>query len=468
MLGRKPLEINVDEIVELRETHGLSYEEIGDIFNCARETVRRKYLESKGEEARNLIQKRSSNKENKTKYDESSSDAVPNEKFQKEFDFEKGTGCLISISAELRTQEDVLRYAEVDENLWKVTNCQYKAYQVARKNKEIDLQWNNGVSNGFVSDSGDFTVQTLWSIKLTLSRRQDGEGLSSVEKIIEEYKDTEPNTVAKKQYFPDSPLENASMLVLSLVDQHIGKQAIVDEDVLQQGELYCNAAYNLLTKASSYNIEKIILPIGSDFFHIDNKFKTTTKGTQQDVDSFWTQIYDKGCEAIVNVVDYLRKIAPTELIWIPGNHDFTFSYTLAKSLEFIFRHDSDVIVDVEKLPRKYRIYGATCLGYTHGNEEKEDRLANLIIQESCKLSGFKDVKYFEVHKGHIHKRKKVDKNVSTDTIGKVEIITLPSLSSTDYWHFTKGFTGARRAAEAYIYSREFGKAGCFICDVNEI
>ena len=50
------------------------------------------------------------------------------------------------------------------------------------------------------------------------------------------------------------------------------------------------------------------------------------------------------------------------------------------------------------------------------------------------------------------------------------IKTLPSLSSTDMWHLTKGFIAgdSLRATEASLYSYKNGPIGYFSCNLREL
>jgi hypothetical protein len=53
-----------------------------------------------------------------------------------------------------------------------------------------------------------------------------------------------------------------------------------------------------------------------------------------------------------------------------------------------------------------------------------------------------------------------------ETYGGVVVRTLMSLSSTDAWHFRKGYVGNQRAAEAYLYDRG-GLVGSFVANVRD-
>jgi hypothetical protein len=55
-------------------------------------------------------------------------------------------------------------------------------------------------------------------------------------------------------------------------------------------DLLLSKAQEIIGDVVKYNIEKIIVPVGSDFFHVDTLGGTTTKGTPQDCDGTFIQI----------------------------------------------------------------------------------------------------------------------------------------------------------------------------------
>ena len=69
-------------------------------------------------------------------------------------------------------------------------------------------------------------------------------------------------------------------------------------------------------------------------------------------------------------------------------------------------------------------------------------------------------KYREIHTGHFHKKDQIDYNpISTD--GGVVIRRIPSLTGTDYWHYSNGYVANPRRAEMYIYDKKDGYVAQF-------
>jgi hypothetical protein len=104
------------------------------------------------------------------------------------------------------------------------------------------------------------------------------------------------------------------MLEVSLSDSHFGKLTVNGEGLYDTEKIYTNAMDNILNKVQGFDIDKILLPLGGDFFHVDNMENSTTKGTRQDVSHHIFEIFDKGCQAVVNLVYKLRKVAPVEIL----------------------------------------------------------------------------------------------------------------------------------------------------------
>ena len=381
------------------------------------------------------------------------------------YDFAEDKGSVTVKSTKIKTVEDALNYAEIDTNIWEVERVKTNSWQVYRKNKEIDLSWKNGACNGHVKDDGTFYKDTMWQITIFLKKRMDNHLEEALKSITEELYRNPIQFPTIKHRVKNIP----HLLEISLLDHHFGKMVVNNEESLEYSKnLYVDAIDNLLSKCDNFEIDKIVLPLGSDFFHIDNLAQTTTKGTSQDVTGGnLFDIYKMGCEGVVKALYLLREVAPVEVLWIPGNHDFTTSFFLCEYVKAFFNADNYINVDTSQETRKYLEYGSTLIGYTHGNEEKNETLARLIMSENFNTLRDESVKYLEVHKGHHHKKKQTN-YIAHESLGNVKIVELPSLSGTDYWHFKKGYVDNQRTAISYLYHYDHGNIASFNCDIGEI
>jgi hypothetical protein len=253
------------------------------------------------------------------------------------------------------------------------------------------------------------------------------------------------------------------LLEIDLFDVHFGKlcwgkEVGEDYDLEIAESLYREAVTDLLAKASAFEIEEIVLPIGNDFFHIDNHANTTTAGTPQDTDGRIEKILEAGQLAVVWAVEYLLAVAPVRVVWVPGNHDRLTSYCLAQTIRAYFRNCPDVQVDVSPSPRKRVRYGVNLIAYTHGDGEKPESLPAIMAQEWPEDWAATTTREWRL--GHRHTQAKRE-TLPVATSNGVTMRWLGSMCPPDSWHARRGYVGNRRVAEAYLMSKERGYTGHF-------
>ena len=252
--------------------------------------------------------------------------------------------------------------------------------------------------------------------------------------------------------------EDSYALVLGLSDFHHGKYA----DESECGEAYNREIgrkrlFKALDDVFSEALlrgrpDKIYLPVGSDFLHIDTYGGTTTKGTAQDTDGNAFEILETGCHLMEDVVDYLRPIAPVELVLMPGNHDRMAGLSILLYLEALYRKCDNVIVSKDRGPRAYRVYGNNLIGFVHGDgASKTTELAGLMANEASEF--WHGCKSKTIYTGHRHNEK-----TETDNHFKVTRRQLPSLAGTDRYHKNEGYDSLK-ALPAYVHSYDRGLVG---------
>ena len=247
---------------------------------------------------------------------------------------------------------------------------------------------------------------------------------------------------------------DALMVECNLSDSHIGKLCWEKEtgsnyDLEIATEIFRQAVEYKIQEFKRFKIEKIVFPLGNDFYHIDNYENTTTKGTPQDVDSRFPKIFQEGIKLIIWAINKLREIAPVEVILISGNHGRFAEQALSEVISAYYSGDKNVTVDPNLLPRKYIKYGQNLIGYLHGDEIKASMLPLLMAVEAKEY--WAETKYRYIKMGHFHTNR-----MSQDEVAGIGIYTSPSLCGTDTWHAQKGFTGNVRSAISTIYSKERG------------
>lgn len=275
-------------------------------------------------------------------------------------------------------------------------------------------------------------------------------GTLTFPQVLEAFQDLAPTTIEEYNYNPSG--DGQLLFELPMMDAHFGKLAWWEEsgadyDLKVAESLWVKAIEDLISKALKWDgIEQIIYPVGQDFFHFDTTKVTTTNGTPLNTDTRWQKMFRKGIEMLVWSVEKLRKIAPVEVLWTPGNHDRMLSYAAVIGLAQRYLNTDNVTVDVTATPRKYRLFGKNLIGYAHGEQEGK-RLHGLMQIEAADLWG--QSIFREFHLGHLHTE-------MIDTINGIIFRRISSITANDAWHTESGFVGSTRRAQGFIWHKELG------------
>ena len=254
------------------------------------------------------------------------------------------------------------------------------------------------------------------------------------------------------------PEDDRHMLEACLFDLHVGKLAWAEETgsnydskiAVERGR---DALSDLLAQARAYTLERILLPLGNDFFHYDTLTGLTTAGTPQDRDSRYQKMFRMGRRLASAMIRECAAVAPVEVLIVVGNHDSITSFHMGEVIEAEFASDPRVVIDNSPRLRKYTRYGSTLLGFTHGKDEPHAKLPLIMAQEVPDL--WAATKYREIHTGHFHTSKRTDA-VPVNSHNGVRVRVLQSLSGTDAWHASKGYVGEPGAAEGFVWNYSRG------------
>lgn len=325
---------------------------------------------------------------------------------------------IVSKSTDIRTLEQLLAYTRVDLSVWEVQ-------------KHTVNMWGSEANPNF-------------QVKAWLKKRDD---YISVQDDIEALKED------AKKYAPKYPKikypkhETGNLLEISLFDHHFGQLSWGDEtgganyDVKIAQKLAHDAIDYII--ANSPQPDRILLPIGNDFFNVNSMLNATVAGTPQSEDDRWKKTYKKGRELWVGIIEKLMTIAPVDVLSIPGNHDEERVYYLTDALECWFHNTDSVNVDNSPTMRKYYPWGDCLIGFTHGDKEAEVKKGALIYLMSTEVPMlWSRAKYKEWHKGHLHAAKETAFQILDEVRGVREWI-MPSLVAVDDWHSGKGYSALR-------------------------
>ena len=356
------------------------------------------------------------------------------------------------IGKRVKTLDDLIRECKIDLTTWKIERWVANKWEVGARHPK----------------TGAILTEPLYQVKAWLRPCRDA---ALQRRLWDEFL-----ADVKAKASPGKPAKHAAvkpaeghLLEVALFDVHFGKLAWEPEtgesyDISIARQCFRHAVTDLLKKASGFPIDECLFVVGNDGMHFDNFQQTTTGGTFQDSDTRYAKMFTAYWRECLLAIEQLKQVAPVTVLVVPGNHDKQSAYCIGEVLAAWFEGAKDPQVTVNNTPtdRKYHRYGVTLLGFTHGNEEKHDRLPMLMASE--RRAEWAATQHHEWHTGHVHKAKET-KYVAGDSMDGVRVRILPSLAAHDAWHVRKGYSVERRAAEAYLFHRTTGYTGHFSSNI---
>jgi predicted phosphodiesterase len=353
------------------------------------------------------------------------------------FDEKKDTATAESKSSNIRTLEDLIDVCKIDLNIWEIERYIVNKWEVAAKG-----------SDGVMKHS------PLYQVKAWLKKKE----VTKAKEVIELFK---KELLALPRPVKTRNASGKYVYEISIPDLHLSKlcwgkeTGYEDYDIKIASNLFKEAMHYLVSKVEVNTLDKIVLPIGNDFFNSEGLSGMTTKGTRQDDDSRWPKSFQVGCNLIAELVDELSKSVNVDIIIVPGNHDFERCFYLGEFLSAWYRNNDAVRIDNSPTSRKYVSFGKNLILFTHGNEEKA---ANLPLLMATENPNFSDCKFRTAHLGHFHGTEMKEYN-------GVKVRILPSLCAPDAWHSNKGYVGNVRSATAFLYEKDNGEVANFYYNI---
>jgi hypothetical protein len=349
----------------------------------------------------------------------------------------------------ITTLAGLLEYCKVDPNVWQVAEHRVNKWDVT------------GWKDGYARTIQNFQVKArlIRNVELIKDRMAGDVFLEMIKNYEAPILDWNLKST--------TPKEN-NLLEICIFDLHMGKLAWGGEtgenyDTKIARERFLNAITDLLHTANKFEYSRILFPVGNDFFNSDTIFNTTTQGTQQDEDLRWQKTFNVGVRLLVDGINMLKQTGVlVDVLVIPGNHDFERSFYMGKFLEAWFNNDPAVNINCGASPRKYYQFGKVLLGFTHGSEEKEGSLPMIMANDHDSKPLWSETLYHEFHVGHIHRKRDMKYSATLDKVRTlnedlgVVVRYLSSLTGTEEWHHKKGFVGAVKAADGFIWNDEKG------------
>ena len=359
------------------------------------------------------------------------------ERVEKESQTFKGDIWEISIpKTDIHTEAQLVDYMKIDLQKWEIVECTFN-------------KWSMGTAGG--------GQQMLFQVKARCKlRRNIVDAINEIESLKEMAKqEVRPVVDGITRAIPS----NGLVLEVAIFDLHFGKQSWSQEtldrpyDVKIAEAMFFRALDKILERSSGFQYEKVLFVVGNDMLHSNDLESRTANGTVVDSDGRFQKAYTTARRAMIAAIDRLRSIAPVHVVVCVGNHDRFSAWTLGDSLESWYHNDPDVTIDNVPSLRKYFEWGKVGLLFTHGDEGKRQDYPLLFATEKSEMFG--RTKFREIHTGHFHSTK-------TEEYHGVRVRTLSSLSTADSWHASKGFKGALRTAEAFVWSKDEGLIAQYI------
>ena len=357
----------------------------------------------------------------------------------------------------INSPEKLKKAMGVDETIWEVYKKQIGKSPAWRKDRSVEWEVEDGHTvHGKVKDSGKIKIVPVYTVKLWLRRKTEeirsGYALEDFKKEIKQFS---VPSVAFPKY---SKTSGEFMLEVEMPDIHIGKltwgeESGVDSNIKIQVANAKSVIAELLSHAKNYPVKSILFPIGNDYFNVDGMDNMTTHGTPQQEDTCWRKTFRIGWKLASELINMCAEIAPVKIPIIGGNHDEERSFYLGETLSALYANTTRVEIDNSAKMRKYHLYGVNLIGMTHGYHEKLKELKDIMAYEVPNL--WAKSKFREWHTGdRHHKEDYVHKTHEWENGVVVRI--LRSLTPPDAWHYNKGFVGALRASEAFLWHEKEG------------
>ena len=299
------------------------------------------------------------------------------------------------------------------------------------------------------------TTVTNYQVSIWLKRKKAD--VTSIETLLQQIKSNSP--VCKKIVRPKIIKKDAKReLEVSIMDPHFGLHILSESNNSWSFDkcetMIMTMLDEIIVQAKKFGkYERVIFPFGNDFLHVDNLQGTTTRGTNQPEAASFHEMFIRGQNLAINMVEKLKTVAPVKILVIPGNHDKQTAFSMGRLLGAYYHNDNNVEIDDSPTPYKFHRFGVNLLGFEHGHAVKPAiRLAALMANEA--KDDWADTVYREWHLGDQHR--KASAKPSTFAEQGVSIEYLPGLTPPNEWSNSHGYNWQKRAVMAFVWDYTAG------------
>lgn len=293
----------------------------------------------------------------------------------------------------------------------------------------------------------------LFQSKLICKRLITEELEGAVLKFVRENVKPLPKGALPKTPVLEGP---GQMVAWGFWDAHIGSYAWNSEtgndwDVDMACRRVFNSVDDVVEDIRRYPVARVVMPVGNDFVHFDSCRMRTSFGEHYlDTDTRYARVWLAALRCLCYQVERALEISPKiDILYVPGNHDLTTSFTLCGALAERYRNDDRISVDLRATPRKYITFGGVLLGFDHGSETRPNQFSMIVSTEA--QEAWAKSTYREMQIGHKHQRWEKEYEGVVPTNGLLVRMN-PSLSNVDAWHHRQGLIGEpMKSVEAWRY-----------------
>lgn len=342
--------------------------------------------------------------------------------FEYKQNLDEGTAEIKGVAfSEPKSPEEIIRLLKIDTKQWKLSSY-----------------WNK-------------EARDRWIVSALVSRIKP----EPVDILAQVLKDFKPKYQPTHKTLINNKFSDKVAAVFSIQDLHFGKEG--NDSIVSN---FKAAVENLIHRAYLvHQLDHIVYVFGGDLLNMDTFQGTTTSGTPVDNNQRAYDAYKDAFDALYWSVNYIKQFCnKLTVVYVPGNHDRLSSYHMAHALEKCFDPSSDVVFKTDYSERKVVTYGCNFFAFEHGDVTKKN---TPLVYATEFPTQWGNTTYRTCYTGHFHSKKTIEFVTENEHNG-FSIKHLPSLSSTDYWHYHNKYIGSKRQAVIECHSENYGKVSEFI------
>lgn len=267
----------------------------------------------------------------------------------------------------------------------------------------------------------------------------------------------------------ETPEQDGDYLgVLGLHDAHIDKVVLADETgakedakIQDNTQSFLSRAIGILDELLEKGVEEVHIPVGSDFWTVNDDRNTTKRGTKQRVLVPFQKSFELGTDTLIQLIRYAaERFRDVKVIVIYGNHDYDLDFFLGMVLDRAFETTTHVTVDYKRQERKYYQYHMVGLMYAHGYHCKSksalERLPTNFSEDTDESARIWYETRGGIRKalmGDIHHEEAYQFMGGYDSQG-LSIQFMRSVGNTGKYEWDNGWTGVPKTAYGWLFNKE--------------